>query len=486
MAGAVLARHGGSRGAGDSDDGGDGGDSGGGGGGSSGSGGGDGGEGVAQAGRRRPAAFLPLAEELLRAAGGPARDRLRERVRNVEEGGSGPLLFAGGRAGAGARQTVPPPYRRGDEADGTGSEPEPDLRDVQEAVSDAKQQQQQQQQQQPQQQQQQQQPQPQQYEQLLEHCSSPTDSMRRRTDGSAPRRDRGCTVWETPRGVGLTPTTTPAARRASPLSSGPRRDRGCTLWETPRGVGLTPKTTLGAQRGTLFAAEAEGIEGLGRARGQTVWETPRGVGLTPKTPRAQNGMPVETTDAEADGLRHQARARGQTVWETPRGVGLTPKAAGAGPIGSVSSAGGGGSAQEDDCRYRSSAHGQLPRPRGQTVWETPRGVGLTPKTVGDLSSRGHMPAGGVGSAEENCHSSASSAHRQQPRARGQTVWETPRGVGLTPKVTGHAVWGTATTTPLSATGVRSSPGAWSAASRSSASPVVDGQREMRSYAQGAP
>ncbi|CAM9891606.1 unnamed protein product, partial [Ectocarpus fasciculatus] len=324
--------------------------------------------------------------------------------------------------------------------------------------------------------------------QLLEHFSSPTDATRGGTDSSFPRRDRGCTVWETPRGVGLTPTTTPGARRASPLSSGPRRDRGCTVWETPRGVGLTPKTTPGAHNGTPVAAEAEAIEGLryqGRARGQTVWETPRGVGLTPKiTPGAHNGTPVAAEAEAIEGLRYQGRTRGQTVWETPRGVGLTPKAVGTGSIGPVSSAGGGGSAQED-CYYPSSTHRQQPRARGQTVWETPRGVGLTPKAVGDSSSIGHVPAAGGGSAEEGCHSS-SSAHRQQPRARGQTVWETPRGVGLTPKVTGDPAGGIAATTPLSAAGVRSSPGAWSAASRSSASPVVDGQRGMRSYAQGTP
>lgn len=253
-----------------------------------------------------------------------------------------------------------------------------------------------------------------------------------------------------------------------------RRDRGCTVWETPRGVGLTPKTPS-TRRGRLplpaarveddGVYRADGIEGLDfpgsassvcrqpRARGQTVWETPRGVGLTPRTP----GVVPRGHDLSADGGEYGDDA----------GVGVENRRGGGEYTGSTS-----------------SAHLQ-PRARGQTVWETPRGVGLTPRTRGAAPRiKYSSPFGGEncddagGDMKEN-PGSASSVY-QQPRARGQTVWETPRGVGLTPKTLGAA---RTTRSPISASQL-ASPAALSVVSGSSASPVVDGQREMRSYAQG--
>lgn len=254
----------------------------------------------------------------------------------------------------------------------------------------------------------------------------------------ARRRDRGCTVWETPRGVGLTPKT-PSTRRCPPLPSSRSEDDAVHAVEG---------------RGDLdFPGSASSMYRHPRARGQTVWETPRGVGLTPQT----SGVVPRGRDLSADGGEYDENAGGGV--EKRRGEGEYP--------GSTSS------------MY------QQPRARGNTVWETPRGVGLTPKTPGAIPREQYSSAVGG----ENCEDagggmieypgSASSVY-QQPRARGKTVWETPRGVGLTPKTLRAAQ-----TTRLSiSTSERTSPAALSAVSGSSVSPVVDGQREMRSYAQG--
>ncbi|CAN0204489.1 unnamed protein product [Scytosiphon promiscuus] len=88
-----------------------------------------------------------------------------------------------------------------------------------------------------------------------------------------------------------------------------------------------------------------------------------------------------------------------------------------------------------------------------------------------------MGSGGVGERESEDRSDAGrvATADQRPRARGQTVWETPRGVGLTPKTQGVA---RATRSPLLSALEGASPGGWSTASGSLASPMVDGQREM--------
>lgn len=219
------------------------------------------------------------------------------------------------------------------------------------------------------------------------------------------KRERGCTVWETPRGVGLTPRPAAAGVSASgkgggsendPGSAGGveydrRRQRGQTVWETPRGVGLTPRTASKARRDIDDSATGDGereggVDVRRRERGQTVWQTPRGVGLTPRTsakeeqPSAEGSrLERETAAGEYDeGLVMESgrRERGQTVWQTPRGVGLTPR-------------------WNDDGQ-------QDRRSRGNTVWETPRGVGLTPQERSASSSRAGdrqsdaMQSGGVG------------------------------------------------------------------------------------------
>ena len=222
--------------------------------------------------------------------------------------------------------------------------------------------------------------------------------------------------------------------------------------------------------------------------------------------------------------RQQPRARGQTVWETPRGVGLTPKTPGVRTGTAPLSAIGYHGANSDDgddtgpgCPSSASSayHRQQPRVRGQTVWETPRGVGLTPRTAPAAAAAAAAAAaseadralcssgeakdrngggGYTGVGVEECKGETPDAAGRepggykQPRARGQTVWETPRGVGLTPKTTGAATASAARRLPDGREGC--SPAAWSAASSegsSKASPgvgVVDGQSGMRSYAQG--
>lgn len=440
LAGAILAKFG-EGGGGDGD------------GHSRGGGGGEGKQGC------QTAVFLPLAQDLLKAAGAAARERLlltgggRKRPRDSPSR----VPFGGGVASPEELTTA---YRNG--LVGSGDESE----HSQKRPTPAKHQQQ-------------------------HRPPAASTPLQQGNENGAFRRDRGCTVWDTPRGVGLT-TKTPGARRPlslsaigsgsddnagsgylSSVSSTNRqpRDRGHTVWETPRGVGLTLKTP-GVRGGPLLSAIGSGADdhaGSGfpssvsstnwqpRERGQTVWETPRGVGLTPKTPGARGGPPLSTTGWGAD--------------DDDTGSGFP------------------GSAASSKCRQ--------PRTRGQTLWETPRGVGLTPKAPGAASQddrRSSMEASGrtggyTGGGVEECKGehaysagSAPSAYKQ-PRARGQTVWETPRGVGLTPKTTGAAV-GATKGTPLSARECLS-PAAWSAVSGSSAaSPGVDGQREMRSYAQG--
>lgn len=251
-----------------------------------------------------------------------------------------------------------------------------------------------------------------------------------------------------------------------------------------------------------------------RDRGCTVWETPRGVGLTPKTPSTRRGLPPAAASFEDDAaygtdriegldfpgsassVYRRPRARGQTVWETPRGVGLTPKTLGDVPTGHNLSADGGEYGDDGDGgvekrRGEGEYHGsvssvyQQPRARGQTVWETPRGVGLTPKTLrvapmGKYSSAIDGESCGDAGSVMKEHPGSVSRVYEQPRARGQTMWETPRGVGLTPKTYGGA---RSTSSPISVS-KRTSPGALSVVSGYSASSAGDGQREIRFYAQG--
>lgn len=426
-----------------------------------GDGGGDDGSGTVGTGGQTKA-FLPLGEELLRAAGGQARSRLREVIDSGKKlpRQSPSLVSAGGGISGGAEV---------DGVVGSGSE---HSRDGQAAAFEGRKHQQQ---------------------QNFSTVSTPVSAG---DEHDARRRRRGCTVWETPRGMGLTPKT-PGARRQSPY---------------------TP-----AADGEEDAGSAVRVDRQSRARGQTVWETPRGVGLTPKTPSAASRAPYSSADGGDDGgataggglekeseIRYdqdggapsvfqQPRARGQTVWETPRGVGLTPKTRGAGWSGPYYSVNGG----VEERKKGEDSHGagstpalfQPPRARGQTVWETPRGVGLTPKTPGAGSSGRYFSANGGDKRDSIGRSRGVEEQKggdrydtgseptvyQRPRARGQTVWETPRGMGLTPKT--RNVARDTRPSPLSAH-EGASPGAWSATSGSLASPVVDGQREMRSYAQG--
>ena len=291
---------------------------------------------------------------------------------------------------------------------------------------------------------------------------------------------RGKTLWQTPRGAGLT-TKMAGARAKKPLSVRCRGDgdgaygvevqreegcsgsalsaerprvRGQTLWQTPRGVGLTPIITGGRAEAIYsdhFGDDGveggcdrqQGEEGSGnafsferpRARGQTLWQTPRGVGLTPNLVRARTRAPLSDRyhDNAGDGDEYSVgqqqeeqpgnafsvrrpRARGQTVWQTPRGVGLTPKSAGARRESlpsfqfcdaSANDNGVGGYllGQQDKDLVDNVSSKKRPRARGQTVWQTPRGVGLTPKERGGdphageqfLSTTDHVGGGCSGS-----------------------------------------------------------------------------------------
>jgi len=410
------------------------GESGGGGNATGGGGGGEGGKGKEQA-ALRAAAVLPLAEDLLRAAGMEARGRLRDGLLSGQkrQRDSALPLAAGGAESDGVAPA------RGDEGSGTparggtgdaggrGSEDSHKKR----ALGGWQQQRSQQQQQHHRQ------------SQLSPAASTPAPQG---SDNGASRRDRGCTVWETPRGVGLTPKT-PGARRGVPFSA-TRNDDGGGGFDRPGCPG-----------------SASSVHHQPRARGQTVWETPRGVGLTPETPGARRGMPFSATrDGEDTGGR-------------------------------------GGDRGGLECSGSASSVYRKPRARGQTVWETPRGVGLTPKIPNAASQsprfsaetggrKGVDTGGGGGGGVEECKGEETPAADgapgtyQQPRARGQTVWETPRGVGLTPKTPGAA----RTARSLVSAHEAASPAAWSAASgSSSASPIGGhGQREVRSYAQGGP
>ncbi len=408
--------------------------------------GGNGSGGGGEAGKAREraarlaAAVLPLAEDLLRAAGAEARGRLRTELSRGQkrQRDSAPPLVAGGAvsdgvtpARGGGGKVTPARGSNGDTAASDGGENSHKKR----ALGGR-------QQQLPQQEQQRQR----QSQQLSPAASTPVP---RGGEHDPSRRDRGCTVWETPRGVGLTPKI-PGARTAVPPFSATRNgdDGG------GRAGGLDRPDCPGS---------ASSVQQQPRARGQTVWETPRGVGLTPKTPGARGGM--MPLSAARNGEDAGGRAGGRGGLEYP---------------GSASGA------------Y------QQPRARGQTVLETPRGVGLTPKTPSAASQSlqfsaerggrtGSYAGGGDGGVEESKGEEAPPAGDapgtyQQPRARGQTVWETPRGVGLTPKTPGAV---RTARSPLSAR-EGASPAGWSAASgSSSASPLGGhGQQEVRSYAQG--
>lgn len=273
-------------------------------------------------------------------------------------------------------------------------------------------------------------------------------------------RERGQTVWATPRGVGLTPKgndgdeakaegggTTPSRR----LGDGRRRERGQTVWETPRGVGLTPKIcdqSLGtATEGKPDHIDTDIDSGARRERGRMDWETPRRVGPT-LSGGAQgrtvggDGTPCYRLDG-VEGGGGERRKRGQTVWATPRGVGLTPKAM---AVATVTPAAGDRDGDGSSCF-------QSPRARGQTVWETPRGVGLTPTgwTTPAVSHRKPPSVSSVPTAESGDRKPSDriggdggvSSNGKKPRVRGQTVWETPRGVGLTPgNSTQQTMWDT--------------------------------------------
>ena len=89
---------------------------------------------------------------------------------------------------------------------------------------------------------------------------------------------------------------------------------------------------------------------------------------------------------------------------------------------------------------------ERPRARGQMLWQTPREVSLTPKMAGartrtPLADRyhGNDCGGGEYGEEEQLdeeHLGNASSSVRKPRDRGQTLWQTPRGVGLTPKTAG--------------------------------------------------
>ncbi|CAN0268566.1 unnamed protein product, partial [Hapterophycus canaliculatus] len=298
---------------------------------------GDGGSGTGRTARRTKV-FLPLGEELLRAAGGRARGRLLEAIDSGKKVPRGsPSLLTVGENGGGSSG--------GAEIDGVGGSGSEQSRSGQVAVVEGQEQQQQ--------------------RRLSPTVSTPLPAGDEH--GRQARRRRGCTVWETPRGMGLTPRT-PGAQKQTPYTTGDGGD------------GTDSATRVGQPP---------------RARGQTVWETPRGVGLTPKIPGAERRVEDDYGPGSASRLFQPPRARGQTVWETPRGVGLTPRTPGAGSReryfsangGDKRDATGGGGVEErkgegrHDPGSAATAH-QRPRARGQTLWETPRGVGLTPKTQG--------------------------------------------------------------------------------------------------------
>lgn len=431
LAGATLAKLGESGGAG--------GDSGAG-------GGGEGGE-VKEQAARLAAAVLPLAEDLLRAAGVEARGRLRDVLSRgrKRQRDSTPTLVAGGAVSDGVT-----PARR-DGGHGTPA-----------------------------------------------HGSNGAAAAATAAAGEHSNKKRVLGVWQQQQPQQMQQHQRLSLSQPSPAASTPvprggengpsRRDRGCTVWETPRGVGLTPKTP-GALRGMPSSATRNGDDGGGRA----------------------GGLERPDCHSSASSVQQQPRARGQTVWETPRGVGLTPKTPGARRVAPLSAArngeeGTGGRAGDRgglECPGSASSAYRKPRARGQTVWETPRGVGLTPKTPGVASGslqlsaeRGGRKGGGTGGGggggcgggveerkgEETTPAGDAPGMYQHPRARGQTVWETPRGVGLTPKTPGAA---RTARSPLSAR-EGASPAAWSAASGSSSTSPLGGhgQREVRSYAQG--
>lgn len=238
-----------------------------------------------------------------------------------------------------------------------------------------------------------------------------------------------------------------------------RRKRGHTVWQTPRWVGLTPQATDGREHGSSGARggraeEAdEGSWGAGvsaagrRERGQTVWETPRGVGLTPHTRGGGFGGGLETAEIPGgneggggyvEGTRR--RERGQTVWQTPRGVGLTPQSRGNNGQQQLLASAWGVSdtplGTQNDEEHRSESIEGNRRDRGQTVWQTPRGVGLTPRTTASQEEEISLHAVGVDSpAPEGNRDGNGLMDQQGRRKRGQTVWQTPRGVGLTPQTT---------------------------------------------------
>lgn len=326
------------------------------------------------------------------------------------------------------------------------------------------------------------------------------EERERATMANGNRRERGQTVWETPRGVGLSPRTPLAFyQRTGSATAGATSEKEQKKTGTTVGGGRsdgTPTPERGFCGGVAVLGEGRQRK---RERGKTVWETPRGVGLTPTQPRAtptpgsrkalrilgDEAPRQDEEDEEGGGFvpggsccnsyssrsrnissascgGQRLRARGQTLWETPRGVGLTPKTPAAGWWRETQQVLANGDRYGDDgdgddhphpegeegCFLLGGSvfrHGQRPRARGQTVWETPRGVGLTPKTpcagAGTAGPRfsadcrvGEQEGCGHPQREHGGYMSTSvSRCGLRPRARGQTVWETPRGVGLTPR-----------------------------------------------------
>lgn len=169
-----------------------------------------------------------------------------------------------------------------------------------------------------------------------------------------------------------------------------RRERGQTVWQTPRGVGLTPfESPLGSGE---VAGRATGLDGIARIHHCTPTSSVRGVApLSDFHVRGSSvitagmaltlGSETQPEGVEASGV--ERRGRGQTMWETPKGVGLTPKHSEGSRLKHrflVAAASGKKSHAGNDAKGSGAAHGQASRPRGQTMWQTPRGVGLTPQT----------------------------------------------------------------------------------------------------------
>lgn len=275
---------------------------------------------------------------------------------------------------------------------------------------------------------------------------------------------------ETPREhqevCGSTPPTGPGFH--APISTG-NRERGFKEWGTARSVGHTPLSARSASSATGKPSGSENVSlsprggknSMRRLRGQTVWETPRGVGLTPRTAQkarkrtivgtsagdlhssgggdedvpGYSGVGSEKFTGSSEGEENfTRRQRGHTVWETPRGVGLTPSTVGKARREAVDDSAG-RSVQRDV-----GGEGVVRRERGQTVWQTPRGVGLTPRSnsgdqhMQERRGRGDTVWETPRRKDVTPRSNMKSSSRpKERRLRGNTVWETPRGVGLTPR-----------------------------------------------------